>query len=29
MNEIEVPGQLKKTAEKSLVGRRPNGGPND
>jgi hypothetical protein len=29
MNKIEVPGQLKKTAGKSLVGPRSNGGPND
>jgi hypothetical protein len=29
MNKIEVPGQLEKTAEKSLVGRRSNGGAND
>jgi hypothetical protein len=29
MHKIEVPGQLKKIAEKSLVGRSSNGGPND
>jgi hypothetical protein len=29
MNEIEVPGQLKKAAGKSLVGQRSNSGPND
>jgi hypothetical protein len=29
MHKIEVPGQLKKTAGKSLVGWRSNSGPND